>query len=675
MTAEPMRPRLAGDVRFVRSAQGAYLHGMHGDCTLSGVQAYDWLARLAPHLTGERTLQELTSGLAAAKREMVERLVGVLAENGFVVDARADEPHSLSERECAIYADEIRFIRYCLDSAERRFQRFREARILLLGSGPLLADLLGAGLRAGWRTVGVAAHGTGDSARLATAADRARRDAQQHVEFPGQVPATPAGPAGLAGLFRTWDVVLQVCTHGERAGLLAACRAAGQAGAALGQLYVDSTEAWLTSVGPPAATMAESGWRRLAGPPPAGIGSGTDAPPGAGWLTGPVPVFLGMRLALACFRYLTGLDTLPEARAAGPAMTRIDLDTLVSTRHRFLAHPLASAASPRTRAQARVTADTLTSSPPVDPDELLNRAALCVDQRCGLLSGLDEGDLPQFPLRLCRAVVRDPCGLLPDGAPALTVTECGTDARTARVRALLSAVAVYGALAVDRRCFGRSGGPRSRGGPDDGRVWGVDLVTGEPREVRTCETFPVLRGARTPFRLPAGTAAGLTWAGAVTAGLRQHCEAILAGRAARCQAPERLLSRAELPLTGPAAHLARLAEVAAAPVRVRDLTPAIGIPAYQLAMPGGAHVIACGPTPQEALRDGLERLLYGWQTGLSSKPAAPVTGPEDSAVPGGLITALRAAGRTPVAVLLDHDSEVARILPFALRVVLCHDNG
>jgi hypothetical protein len=112
------------------------VHGFGGACTVKGVQAFEWLPRLVPHLTGEHTLNELVGALGADQRAMVEEPVGMLAGQGFVVDAVNDEAHLLDAEEQRVYAAEIAFIRYGLDSApssERRLQRVRQARIALIG--------------------------------------------------------------------------------------------------------------------------------------------------------------------------------------------------------------------------------------------------------------------------------------------------------------------------------------------------------------------------------------------------------------------------------------------------------------------------------------------------------------------------------------------------------------
>ncbi|MGH3829699.1 MAG: hypothetical protein ACRDRS_04490 [Pseudonocardiaceae bacterium] len=68
---------------------------------MRGAQSYELLSRLAPHLAGERTLDELVGPLAADQRAMVEGLFGMLTEQRFVVDAGDDEPHRWTQRPTA----------------------------------------------------------------------------------------------------------------------------------------------------------------------------------------------------------------------------------------------------------------------------------------------------------------------------------------------------------------------------------------------------------------------------------------------------------------------------------------------------------------------------------------------------------------------------------------------
>ncbi|MGH3885912.1 MAG: hypothetical protein ACRDSZ_04955 [Pseudonocardiaceae bacterium] len=670
-----MRPRLRDDVRYVKCPEGVYVHALGGACTLKGTQSYEWLSRLAPHLTGERTLDELVGPLAADQRTMVEGLVRTLSEQRFVVDVVGDEPHLLDAEEQRVYAAEIAFIRYGLDSAQRRFQRVRAARIVLIGEGPVLDALLAAGLWSGWRKLGVFAPAAQVTA-LRDVVEKTRRDPKQSVRLQPWPEERGAGDRGwLAGVVDEADVVLQVCDEARRADLIAVSRACAGSGTALGQVLVGDDEAWLTPVGPPDGVEAESCWRRLA----AQRGTGADTPSGGGWLTGPVPGIVAAQLALSCFSHLTGLDdTLPSPQRAPqpPVLNRVDLRTLVTRTHRVRPHPLAGPQAPNTEADVRALIDELACAAPVEAADLLDRVAGCIDARTGLLGILDEGDLVQVPLSVCRASVSDPYAVLPAWAPAPTVTGWGNDRPTARLRALLAALATYGTLTT---------------GPVTEQQWGLDLATGALRAVPTTVAYPVLRGAPLPYRAPVGAAAGRCWNDAIAAGLRAHCEALLAQHTDGGRRDIRQLDPTEVAdevADEQAAHLLRLVQAADQRVRVTDLSGILKLPAFAFRTGADPVVLTCAATAAEALRDGLERILLRWQArtegGMPLPRASAVLWPVEPPPPpaGGpgadprcrvLTGALRRAGQRPVAVPITQDRQARSLLPYVVQVVLCDD--
>ncbi|MFI6478534.1 hypothetical protein ACIBH1_11400 [Nonomuraea sp. NPDC050663] len=386
---------------------------------MRGPQAYAWLTRLAPALTGERTLGDLTSGLPDDKRGMVERLVGTLAEQRFVVDARAALPHGLTPDEEAAYAAEIAFIGYALDSPGLRFERHRRSRLVLAGSGPVLEAVLESCVSTGCRDVLVICGDPGDLERVAEAA---RRDPAQRVRIQREADLGEA------------DVLLQVSSEVEE--LKAGARAASEAGVVVGQALVRPDEVWLSPIGSP---HAESAWLRLmaldgAGPP-AGVADDL--------LIGPVPSVVAAMMSLARFSYLTGLDPVPAR-----ALTRIDLRTLDTSTHAFL--PFAHAARPAV--EERPVAG------------LLAATRELVDARTGVIGLLDEQELSQTPLSTCRAIVSDPYGT----GGETVVYGWAEDRAGARLRCLLAALAAYGTRSVPL---------------DAEVVWGVELPTMRPRAV------------------------------------------------------------------------------------------------------------------------------------------------------------------------------------------------
>src|SRR5437868_357568 len=316
---DAMRPRLLEHVRYVESEDGVYVQGDLGACTIMGQHSFLWMSRLAPLLTGEHTLSELVAPLTADRRELVENLVAALAAQRLVADAQTEEPHTLRPEERAVYAPEIAFIRYGASSAERRFERLRETSVALYGSGPVLAALLEAGLRSGWREVRVVDAGT-ERADLMAAVERGRRDAAQDVQvLEGVDPRV---------VFAGADVVMHVCESEDEGDLTRVARACARQDVALGQIWVRREEAWLTTV---PAVEAESCWRRVTARPHEEPGEG------GGWLTGAVPAVLAAQAALACFEHLTG-TAQPMHQ---PTLTRLDLRTLDTRRHRLHACQIA----------------------------------------------------------------------------------------------------------------------------------------------------------------------------------------------------------------------------------------------------------------------------------------------------------------------------------------------
>ncbi|MFD0201083.1 MULTISPECIES: hypothetical protein [Saccharothrix] len=588
-----MRPRLRADVRYVKSPDGVYVRGSAGACTLTGGASYEWLDRLAPFLTGEHALTDLVAPLRDEQRDVVEHLVRSLVEQRLLVDAREDRPHSLSADEQREYAPEIAFLRYGADSAEHRFERLRSARVALAGGGPVLAAVLEAGLRSGWRRVAVwtdAAEVDG----LRAVARGAVRDAAQDVVV------DVGSPSDADLLLRVSDRPDDVVPLGARA---------------VGQVLVVGDEAWVTAVGPP-GRVAMSCLRRLGA-----LRGGDDD-----LVTGPVPGIIAAHVVLSCFHHLTG--TADEA--AEPVLTRIDLRTLSARTHRPLPYTFSDvvpAVAPEDRADERL-----------------------VDERVGVLRRLDEDDLPQVPLAVCRATVSDPESVLPPWAPLPVVVGWGFDRERSRSHAVLAALATYGSL------MGRGGA-------------GVDLLTGRP-----C-ALPAV-AARAPYRAPVGVAAGRSWGDAVAAGLRAHCEALLADRpepGRPCDPDTVVRSSGD----ERAAELVRLLRAGGKPVVVSDLGDVLGVPAFRLRVAGDC-VVTCAATTAEALRDGLERVLLHRQCEV--EPVITRWVAEGDGVPAAddprcraLAAALRRAGHSPAAVPLVVDDAVRERVPCLVRVVVDGD--
>ncbi|MDH6136274.1 hypothetical protein P3T37_005694 [Kitasatospora sp. MAA4] len=336
----------------------------------------------------------------------------------------------------------------------------------------------------------------------------------------------------------------------------------------------------------------------------------------------------------------------------------------------------AAATCAQTEAEARAAFLSRASGAELDAAELLDRVVAAPAPRTGPLGplgllgplgSLGEGGLAQFPLRACQATVADPD--LPAGAPTAAVTGYGGDRDAARLAAALAGLAAYGTLAADR-----SRPAQAEGEPT---VWGMDLVTGALRRVPAREAFPA-PDRRTPYRAPIGAAAGLTWVDALESALAQHVEALLARRLAD---PGTRVPRLDLRACDADDRGAQVLGMlhSAGEMAAHDLSGLLSVPACAIRI--GPHtVIATGATPAGAVHTATERALAAWQS-HTALPIAKITPEQESPAvahqdPADPVRwahpheALRGQGRTPVAVLLDHDPRVVRIMPYLVQVVL-----
>jgi hypothetical protein len=325
-------------VYFVPTPDGVCFVTPRGTEVFTGRSIHAWVERLTPYLDGRRTLDELTAGLSGERRAMVTDTVNALLAKGLCTDLDARATDSLPPWEIERYAAEIGYLEQFLDSPAAAFQRYRERRFVVVGSGTLGAALVGALARTG-------------------------------------VTATRAGDEVSDALLADAEVVLHASDRPMLARALRLDRKCLRHKAILIQATVLGDEAWL---GPTGGDW-QSAWRRLQD-------TGTGAPfvdcPHATvsrHLTGPAVTVVAGQLALMALRRVSGVDDTWTMR-------RIDLETLESTDHRFRPHPLAAEPVVSHRGG------------PIDPDEFDRRAARLLDSRLGIVTELAEAGHVQVPL-------------------------------------------------------------------------------------------------------------------------------------------------------------------------------------------------------------------------------------------------------------------------------------
>jgi len=457
-----------------------------------------------------------------------------------------------------------------------------------------------------------------------------------------------------------------------------------------------------------------SAWRRLAAQgaadsgrarhasadhyrPVASDGGGHEEPgPAGGARAGAALTVVANQFIREAVRLLSGT----AEQAALAEMTRVDMLSLATQRHRFLAHPFSLAVSLPDQVSLRATVRRLAEGERVDAEEFSRRATTCVQARLGVLGETTEGDFLQVPLAVSLVQVSDPVGLLgPDVALPVTV---GADLSLADARraAVLRGLAVYASLMVDPRRLhvrGDVADPRS-GDPDedlqalreglwDGYVWGYGLADGLPYEIPATAVFPALRGVRSAYLPPAGTAAGYDWPEALRSGIVSECRlltiaAVVEGRTAAIP-----IDWHDVALDTRGDRYRAMVKIIGDRLNVYDVTGSPGVPTLAFCLDGATVTYASGFSFAQALRNGLADVLLCHQATASdqadyappSVPQLPQPGhparlaacPAWSTDEAATVARLTRQGWSVAAVPLDHDPAVTTsVMPYLVNIVL-----
>lgn len=145
-----MRLKVKGDTFFFPDSEGSvYFRNNVGSFQMEGSMIDRWVEKLIPMFNGEYTLEELTDGLPDEYQDRVYEIAESLYQNGFVRDVSQNRPHQLPDEIANKYAFQIEFLDNLGGSGAYRFQSFRHAKVLAVGSGPSFVSLVAALLEAG----------------------------------------------------------------------------------------------------------------------------------------------------------------------------------------------------------------------------------------------------------------------------------------------------------------------------------------------------------------------------------------------------------------------------------------------------------------------------------------------------------------------------------------------
>jgi len=138
-----MRLKVKRDTFYLPDPEGGvYFRNNENSFRIKGGTIYQWIETLLPMFNGVQTMGELTAGLTASYRNRVYEIGETLLQNGFVRDVSQDRPHQLKDEIIEKYASQIEFIENFVDSGAFHFQEYRQANVLVVGSGPILVSLI-----------------------------------------------------------------------------------------------------------------------------------------------------------------------------------------------------------------------------------------------------------------------------------------------------------------------------------------------------------------------------------------------------------------------------------------------------------------------------------------------------------------------------------------------------
>lgn len=434
------QPRIKRDVLFTETPDGVLFHNADGGFRLRARSAYRFATVLVPHLNGEHTVADLCQGMSDRQREMVGELIGTLYERGFARAVAPTEAGLVIGAEAGKdvarrFAAQIAYVDHYTDDAERRFQKFRDARVVVVGQDAVARWCVLSLVRNGSAAVGVLpglARSGIDEAVLEARADGCPVDVHDLA-----APTAGSGPLTWSDL-SGYDVV--VVTGGAEAprSLLPLLRAGVPAGrillpawsfgdrAVVGPSMSGRTSGcWVCAVlrwgANDGAAEAADLWSWLALTPADGTPALFREPgPSRTWPPAPahgvrpgrpMAAMLGNLLGYEVFRLLTG--ALP-AETAGKLIIQ-DIDSLDVTSEVLLPHPCcpmcagaAEAVVPDVRlpdVEASVTAPselpTVATAREADTliDEL-NRRSVLVQEHTGVFTRFDDEAITQTPLKL-----------------------------------------------------------------------------------------------------------------------------------------------------------------------------------------------------------------------------------------------------------------------------------
>jgi putative thiazole-containing bacteriocin maturation protein len=404
-----MRLKVKRDTFFLPDPnRGVYFRNNLSSFRMEGSTIDQWVEKLIPMFNGEYTLGDLTDGLPEVYRVRVYEIADVLYRNGFVRDVSQDRPHKLADQVLKTHASQIEFIDSFTDSGSYRFQAYRQAKVLAVGSGPVFVSLVSALLESGlpkFHTLITDSVPTNRRRLTELVAHARKTDPEVAVE---EVALQKEEVSSWREIVQPFDSILYVSQDGdveELRELHTVCRqekklllpalCLHQVGLAGPLVHPDSQGCW------------ESAWRRIH---QSVLGEDQQLPT----FSSTAGAMLANVIVFELYKHTTGVTESEQNNQ----FFLLDMETLEGKWHSFMPHPLVTG-----RAAAKWVKDfdlrlkqSLSSD---EPSRLLLYLSQLTSAESGIFHIWEEGDLRQLPLAQCRVQAVDPLSegpaeLLPD---------------------------------------------------------------------------------------------------------------------------------------------------------------------------------------------------------------------------------------------------------------------
>jgi putative thiazole-containing bacteriocin maturation protein len=455
MEAAPkLRPKLKQDSIFLPNTDGVLFRNGNNVFFLKGASIYRWISSLAPHLTGEHTLEELCEPLDAPRREMITRLVQTLLEKGIVKNHILEDPALLPETVRNRFTSQIELIDHYADRPVERFTAFRMSRVLLTGSGVPFRALAAGLARNGLETLSLAPTTNADENWRVVGDDF---DELRHSGLDTPLTLARVDAARLADEIGKFEFVVYSSDEGSLRDvkiLNELCVKAGVKflpGVVFGGYSLTGplvkpgvAGCWQCAMLRLSSNLEErraaSLWKRVA------LGDELAGEPLAAFTT--TARMLGNSLAFELFKSLAGYQ-VPETE--GGVLIQ-DLETLESSRAMLLPHPLCPACTlpdPKTEATQLEKITSGGEDRELTVEAQLQRWYRFLDSHLGIFQNFSDDESVQVPLRTTRLVVGHPAE--PATKPLRISAQSIESTAHARYQALREGVRQYARAVPDSR--------------------------------------------------------------------------------------------------------------------------------------------------------------------------------------------------------------------------------